>query len=87
MKFIYAGNRDAANSATTLTYGDQVVSVGGTIELSDEDAARIAPYFVLDPVAAVRSAGDDTLAPKSATSGTEGNLGGQSAPSATSKKS
>lgn len=73
------------------------VRVGDTIELSVEERDRLSPYFIL-----TNSAGNDpgegltppttvdpavVVVPEGQTSGTDGNLGEKSSPSATSKKS
>lgn len=73
------------------------VRIGETIELSAAERDRLAPYFVL-----TNKDGDDVgegltpptvadpsvvVVPEGQTSGSEDNLGEQSSPSATSKKS
>lgn len=77
--------------------GVKYVPLGGEIELTAEQRNRLAPYFILEdkdgsdvgeglvPPTAV--APDANTAGDAGTSGSEGNLEGQSSPSATSKKS
>lgn len=46
-QYTYERNVDGTNSATSFSIDDRTVQMGGVIELSEEEHARLSPHFVL----------------------------------------
>lgn len=85
-QYTYERNVDGTNSSTSFTLNDKTINIGDQVELSEDEHARLSPYFVLSsggsqsvPVEAVKdedtSGSGDTISEE------------KSSPSASSKKS
>lgn len=89
-QYTYERNVDGTNSATSFSVGDNTVEIGGVIELSEEDHARLSPYLVLTPVRSGEPAktGENVVVNDESTSGAGDTISEEkSSPSASSKKS